>query len=97
MLTIDNSIRSQPFDKLKVQKLAKTESFEILSISLEKDAVFPEHTSPSDAKLIVLEGHIIFNINGECFHLTEQQYFNFPKEVEHWVRATENAKFLIIR
>ena len=97
MYTINNTIASQPFDKLNVEKLVKTDVLEILGISLEKDAVFPEHTSPTDAHLVVLEGHIIFHINGEPFHLKEQQHFNFPKEVPHWVKANENSKFLIIR
>ena len=97
MYTIDNTIASQAFDKLQVQKLTKTENLEILSISLEKDAVFPEHTSPTDAQLVLLEGDIIFYINGENFEIKKQQHFSFPKEVKHWVKAIENSKFLIIR
>lgn len=97
MYTINNAITSQPFDKLRVHKLVKTEVLEILSISMEKDHVFPEHTSPTDAQLIVLEGEIVFHINGEPFHLSKYQHFNFPKEIKHWVQAIENSKFLIIR
>lgn len=97
MYTINNTIAAQPFDKLKVEKLVKTDVLEILSISLEKDAVFPEHTSPTDAQLVVLEGDIVFHINQEPFHLKEQEHFSFPKEVPHWVKANENSKFLIIR
>ncbi len=97
MYIIRNTIKSQAFDKLQVQKLAKNDSFEILSISLEKDAVFPTHTSPTDAQLILLEGDIIFHIHGEPYHIMAQQNFSFPKETEHWVSANENSKFLIIR
>jgi len=97
MYKIKDTIASQQFDKLKVEKLAKTDAFEILGISLEKDAVFPEHTSPTDAQLIVLEGDIFFHINGETFHLRKQQHFSFPKETAHWVKANENSKFLIVR
>ena len=97
MYEINNSIVSQTFDKLKVHKLAKTDVFEILSISLEKDAVFPEHTSPTDAQLILLEGDIDFHINGETYGLKKQQHFSFPKEEKHWVQAKQNSKFLIIR
>lgn len=97
MYTIKNTIKSQPYEKLKVEKLAKNDALEILSISLEKNAVFPEHTSPTDAQLIVLEGDIIFHINDEPYHIVAQQNFSFPKEVAHWVKANENSKFLIIR
>ena len=97
MYTIDNTIKSQPYNKLQVQKLVKTDSLEILSISLERDAIFSEHTSPTDAQLIVLEGDIAFHIKGETFHLKKHQNFSFPKEVVHWVAANENSKFLIVR
>lgn len=97
MYTVLNTINSQEFNKLQLQKLAKNESFEILSISLEKGAVFPTHTSPTDALLIVIEGEIVFHIRGEEYHLKSQQHFSFPKEIEHWVNANENSKFLIVR
>ena len=97
MYTVKNTIASQSFDKLQLQNLVKTEAMEILSISLEKDAIFPEHTSPTDAHLILLEGDILFHIKGEAFHLKKLQYFSFPKEEKHWVKANENSKFLIVR
>lgn len=97
MYTINDTIKFQSFDKLQVQKLSKNETIEILSISLEKDAVFPEHTSPTDAQLIVLEGDIFFHVKGETFHLKKQHHFSFAKEEKHWVKANENSKFLIIR
>ncbi len=97
MYNVNNTISSQPFDKLQVQKIVKTDVLEILSISLEKNAVFPEHVSPTDAQLIVLEGDIVFHINDRPFRLKAQQHFSFPKEVLHWVKAKENSKFLIVR
>lgn len=97
MYETSNRIISQPYDQLQVQKIVKTDTLEILCISLEEDAVFPEHTSPADAQLIVLEGEIIFHINQDRYLLTKHQKFNFPKEVTHWVKANENSKFLIIR
>ena len=80
MIDIDNTITQQPFDGLQIEQLVKNPSLEILSISLAKNAVFPNHTSPKDAHLI-----------------TAQQHFGFSKEVEHWVTAKEDTKFLIIR
>jgi quercetin dioxygenase-like cupin family protein len=95
--TISNQIADQPFDNLQLKKIAKTDALEILSISLEKGATFPEHTSPKDAQLIVLEGEIIFHINGTSYQLKTQQNINFPKAKTHFVMANENSKFLIIR
>ncbi len=97
MYKTSNQIAEQKFDKLQVQKLVKTEALEILSISLEKGATFPEHISPADAQLIVLEGNIVFHINENSYLLKSQQNINFPKATPHSVRANENSKFLIIR
>lgn len=96
-IDIDNTIAQQPFDGLQIEKLVKNTSLEILSISLAKNAIFPKHTSPKDAHLIVLEGSIDFYIENQYVTLTAQQHFGFSKEVEHWVRAKKDAKFLIIR
>lgn len=97
MYTIQNSIKDQAFNKLQVHKLAQNETIEILSISLEKGALFPTHTSPKDAQLIVIEGDIVFHIEGGEYRLETQQHFSFPKDTEHWVSANENTKFLIVR
>ncbi len=96
MYQINETINNQGFNKLQVSKL-NNEPAETLLITLEKDAIFPEHTSPRDAHLIVLEGEIKFHINSGVFHLKTHQDFKFPKETPHWVKALENSKFLIIR
>ena len=97
MYQIDNSIGEQGFSKLQIKKIVASEAFDILSICLEKDAIFPDHTSPTNAHLIVLEGEIVFHINDTSYQLKKQQHFNFPKDTIHWVKATTNSKFLIIR
>jgi|SRR5680860_89358 len=97
MYSIEKDIEQQPFNDLKVQKITTGEHLDILSISLEKGAVFPEHTSPRDAYLIMLEGEIQFHIKNEVYIISKHQHLNFNKEEPHWVEALENSKFLIIR
>ncbi len=97
MYQVNTTIKSQVFDKLQIQKLVKNDALEILSISLEKGAIFPEHTSPTDATLVVLEGAIVFHINGEDYSIKKLEHFSFPKEEKHWVEAFKDSKFLIIR
>lgn len=97
MYEINSTIALQKFEGLKVQKIASSSQTEILSISLEKDAIFPEHTSPRDENLIVLEGEIVFYINEKEYLLSGQHHFPFEKEIPHWVKANEDSKFLIIR
>ncbi|WP_051119716.1 cupin domain-containing protein [Gillisia sp. CAL575] len=97
MYTIEKDIEQQAFNKLKVQKINTSENLDILSISLEKGAVFPEHTSPREAYLIMLEGKIKFHIKNEVYNISQHQHLNFEKEVPHWIEASENSKFLIVR
>lgn len=97
MYIISDEIKTQKYDKLQIKKLVNKASLEILSIAMEKDALFPEHTSPRDAELVVLEGSIEFHINVMTYTLKTHQHFNFPKETVHSVQAMENSKFLIIR
>ncbi|MGB5237381.1 MAG: cupin domain-containing protein [Flavobacteriaceae bacterium] len=80
-----------------MKHLIKSPSFEVLSISLEAGNLFPEHVSPKNSYLMMLEGEIHFNIDNRTFHLTPQQVFDFPANTKHFVKALTNAKFLIIR
>jgi hypothetical protein len=93
----EDTIKNLVFDGLKVQKLASKVGCETLLISLEKGYLFPEHTSPRDAILVMLEGDINFSINHTAYHLQTHQIFQFPAEEKHKVFANKNSKFLIIR
>ena len=97
MYTIKETIKTQEYNQIQIQKLVKTSSLEILSVSLEKNAIFNKHSSPTDVQIVVIEGDIVFHICGKQYNLTTQQNFCFPKDTEHWVSANENSKFLIIR
>jgi len=97
MYTVNNIIATQKIKSLQVLKVFKNDHFELLSISLEKDAIFPEHTSPTDAVLFVIEGSVVFHIEDKEFHLSALQIFHFPGKTSHWVTARQDSKFLIIR
>lgn len=97
MYTVEQLIELQSFNKLKIEKIKTSDTLDILSISLEKGMVFPEHKSPRDAFLIMMEGKVRFHIMEEVYTLSKYQHLNFKKDQSHWVEALENAKFLIIR
>lgn len=97
MYQISDSLLELEYDKLQIQKILPSSNFEVLSISLENGSVFPEHTSPRDAFLVMLEGEMEFHINNKTHLLKKHQTFNFPAEIPHDVTAVENSKFLIIR
>lgn len=97
MYEIGQQIKTQLIEGLQVRKPLKNEALEVLSITLEKGSVLPDHTSPRDATLIVLEGTLDFFINGKTFPLEHYEDFSFPKEEVHRVTAREDSRFLIIR
>lgn len=97
MYQIIDTINNATFDGLKVTKLTELNATEMLQINLEKDAVFPEHASPTDATLLVLEGTILFHITDHKYQLSSHQLFKFPKNIPHRVLALEDSKFLILR
>lgn len=97
MYTIKNTLNETTFKGLNAGKLLDINAQEILQITLEKGVLFPKHTSPRDAHLIMLEGKISFFINSKEHKLSKYQIFDFPKNEEHWVEGIENSKFLIVR
>ena len=97
MYTTNNTLLEQDFKKLQVKQLVRTQTYEILSISLEADHILPEHVSPRDAHLLLLEGEIYFGIDNQIFNLKAHQVFHFEADKKHFVKALTNSKFLIIR
>ncbi|MBT8276749.1 MAG: cupin domain-containing protein [Bacteroidia bacterium] len=97
MFSIEKQIKETSFEGLSVQKIFKNENAETLLITLEKNYEFPEHSSPRDAFLVMLEGSVIFTIQNTDYALNCSDSFTFPAEEPHKVYAKENSKFLIIR
>jgi quercetin dioxygenase-like cupin family protein len=97
MYEINDIINKTSFEGLQVGKILDFNATEILQISLEATTIFPKHTSPTNATLLVLEGEISFFINNEKYILKKHQIFQFPKKEEHWVEAITDSKFLIFR
>lgn len=91
-LIIENKVKG-----LQVSKIFESESSETLLITLEKGKLFPTHTSPKDAFLVVIDGFINFHIENKTIELETHEVYSFKKDIEHHVTANKNSKFLIIR
>ncbi|MDY7396682.1 cupin domain-containing protein [Aureibaculum sp. 2210JD6-5] len=92
-----NIIKEKEIKGLQVSKIFSSDSTETLLITLEKDKLFPTHTSPRTTLLVVLEGKIDFHIENKTITLAEHQTYSFEKDIAHHVTAHEDSKFLIIR
>ena len=92
-----NLIINAEINGLKLSQVFKGESCEVKLVALEKEATFPRHSSPKNTMILVLEGHINLYISNKKIALEQHEIFEFKKEVEHYVIAVKDSKFLIIR
>ena len=97
MYTTNNILANQEYQNLQVKHLVQFENYEVLSISFEEGCLFPDHVSPRDCGLLVLEGKIFLYIDKNEYQIYRHQVFDIKAEVSHRVRALANSKFLIIR
>jgi quercetin dioxygenase-like cupin family protein len=96
-MKIENIINTLPFDGLKTNKLVSNETGSMILVSIEKGKELTAHKSKTDAAVLILEGEVIFKINGEAHTLKVHDMFSFKKEEEHAVEAVSNAKFIVVK
>jgi quercetin dioxygenase-like cupin family protein len=96
-MQLDTTLKTTNFNGLEVTKWIQKPNFEVLMITLEKDHTFPEHISPKDAVLIVLDGTINFKIKQRKLTIQTNESFQFKADEPHEVDALTDSKFLIIR
>lgn len=86
-----------PFDQIKTKNLVSNETGDLILISLAKNAILKEHSSPTDASVLILEGEIIFMINDKNYSMQKGDLFNFKSKEVHALEAIEDSKILLIK
>ena len=97
MTTLLNTINEITCKGVQVNRLVKDPEYEMLLVTLQKDAELPPHVADNNAHLVVLEGQLDFYIQEEKLTLEKLQLLNFDKGITHWVKAVDDSKFLIIK
>lgn len=97
MNTVNNKINLLEYAGLKLEKLTDVNAKSMFVVAIEKGGNYPEHSSTTDAILVVLEGNVVFNINNAGYDLTKNQMFSFKKDIPHSLNAKENSKLLLIK
>lgn len=92
-----NRIIEAEINGLQASKIFESATTETLLITLEKGKLFPTHTSPKETFLVVLKGSINFHVENKMIALEQHEVYAFHKDVEHYVTANADSKFLIIR
>lgn len=85
------------YDKIKKQTLYKSEPFEVILLTIAKDELLKPHTSKTDAFIIVIEGDIIFTLEGVDFNLHKDDLFQFKANQLHAVKALTDVALLLIK
>ncbi len=85
------------YDKIKKQSLYKSEPFEVILLTIAKDEILKPHTSKTDAFILVIEGTVIFTLEGVDFHLHKDDLFQFKANQLHAVKALTDAALLLIK
>ena len=93
----ENILATLPFEGVKTNKVVSNESGNVILISIEKGKELSAHKSNTDASILVLEGEIIFKINGEEHPMKTHDMFAFKKEEIHAIEAVTPAKLILIK
>ena len=94
-MLIKNAKNQLDYDGLKTSLLVNNETGKVILISLEKDAILKKHVSDTDAYILIVEGEIIFEINGEKHNMVEGDLFSFKKNEVHELTAVKNSKVIL--
>ena len=96
-MKVEDVTRLLPFDGLKTKKVMSNERFDMILISLEKDAILKEHVSNTEAAILIVDGKIEFTIHGVAHILKQNALFSFSKNVKHKLKGLENSKMSPLR
>ncbi len=93
----ENILNSLPFNGIKTNKIVSNETGDVILISIEKGDSLKAHKAGTDASILMLEGEVIFKLNGELFPLKVHDMFAFKKNTLHAIEAVTDAKLVLIK
>ena len=93
----ENILNLLPFDGIKTNKIVSNTSGDIILIAIEQGKELSEHKSNTAASILILEGEIIFKINGETHTMKPNDLFEFKKDEMHAIEAVTNAKLILVK
>ena len=93
----ENIVNTLPFDGVKTNKVVANETGSVILIAIEQGKELTAHKSATDASILILEGEVIFKINGAEHNMKPHDMFSFKKEEIHAVEAISSAKLILIK
>lgn len=96
MMQLTDQIDYRP-EKFNSKVLFREEDFNIILFALLQGQEIPEHKTPRNAYLQCLEGEVEVSIGGVVQPIKEGGIIQLPKEIMHGMKATLNAKLLLMK
>ncbi len=87
-------------EKINSKVLAENGESKAILFAIKKEQFMPEHISPKDTFIYVLEGEIEFEINhdeNERYKIEKGDIFFFNAEEKHTVLGKKDTKMLVVR
>ncbi|MDE7154252.1 MAG: cupin domain-containing protein [Muribaculaceae bacterium] len=81
--------------KVTGESIFKTLQGSVTLVAVTKGTEIKEHTADTDIMVQVIEGEIIFNVNGNANKMEAGDFILVKKLTPHSVNAVTNAKFTI--
>jgi quercetin dioxygenase-like cupin family protein len=84
-------------EQIKKLQLHKEDRFHVVELTMKAGALLKQHTSVTDAFLVVTEGEIAFFIHNGEHRLKKGDTFAFKAGEQHAVHAITDASFLLVK
>jgi quercetin dioxygenase-like cupin family protein len=65
-------------------------------VELERDSVLPEHKTPVDVLMLVLEGNGIINIGEHDYEVSKDDVIDSPKMIPHGIKNTGDGTLRVL-
>ncbi len=93
---IEDSARQKPWQSgLYAKTLFKRDDFRTVLITMERDARMKEHHADGTISVLVLQGAVRVNAQGQSHELKTHGLFTLAPSIKHDVEAIEDAAFLL--
>jgi quercetin dioxygenase-like cupin family protein len=85
-------------DKQVATRRIYNENGMITLLSIQKEATLKEHQSKTNAMLILMSGHVIYEEESRKVELSiSHDFVNIPQKVTHKVSASEDSFLMLIQ
>ncbi|MFN8006314.1 MAG: cupin domain-containing protein [Terriglobia bacterium] len=77
------------------REILKRKTGTVTLFAFDQGQGISEHTTPFDALVFVLEGHVEIRISGQPFHLQAGQMILMPADLPHALQAVTRFKMIL--